>query len=703
MSNLSFQRSQKIIFNLVLLLSFFIWLPSAFSQMDSLEQLAITTEEGIEKVDLLNEVSFSYCNKDIVKAAEYANQSLEISNRINYPKGRADALQSLCVTYIISGDYENSKILNEQVIHLADSLQDNELLIKAYNMKASNLDEDGRPDEAIKYFQKALDLATQENNAWGLCGLPLNIGTILKDNKSYKKAREYFQLAIENGQKFEVRGPVSWGHRLIAETYLAENKFADAADFFKKALEIAEEIEDIRSVAFIQEELSRLSLKTNKIELAEQYALEAIALNKKVGGQDGLATSTALLIEVYLELKQPNKAIRLGRSAIQSIPHNPKVQLDIEQSLAKAYAMQGNFELAYKTNLTAQEKKDSFDLTAKLDLAAELEEKYQSSKKDAENALLKLEQEKQAATIYQQKTLNIFLVLGSILLLLVGGIIYNAYKVKQKNNVILEEKVAQRTTELQNSNHQLKQSNKELERFAYVASHDLREPLRNIINFSNLLKKELEQTALTTPKSYVKIIHDNTSRMNDLIAGTLEFTRLANKEQGVEKIDPNKTINDIKASIHTTLQNRNALISVPQKLPDIIANKNLIVSLFKNLIENGIKYNEHVRPEVIIECKEQSEKYLFSIKDNGIGIPNNHFDTVFEMFKRLHNRDIYEGTGMGLANCKKIINNLGGEIWVESDGKNGANFFFTLPSKTKHRRVTQFASKAKIITENAVI
>jgi len=189
----------------------------------------------------------------------------------------------------------------------------------------------------------------------------------------------------------------------------------------------------------------------------------------------------------------------------------------------------------------------------------------------------------------------------------------------------------------------------------------------------------LQDTQQDETLQYMDIIHKNAIHLNRLIVDTLEFTRLSNINDATAPVDLNKILNNIESSISNLLIKKKATIELVKPLPVVQANNSLLFSVFKNVIENGIIYNESLTPTIKIDHAVKGEDYLFSIADNGIGIPKAYQETIFEMFKRLQNREKYQGSGMGLSNCKKIIHKLGGKMWVESDGENGATFFFTLP------------------------
>lgn len=248
------------------------------------------------------------------------------------------------------------------------------------------------------------------------------------------------------------------------------------------------------------------------------------------------------------------------------------------------------------------------------------------------------------------------------------------YKLRSLN-ANLEGKVAMRTKELQEANNTLIEANQELERFAYIASHDLKEPLRNIMGFLTLIQRRTSQNLDSDTKEYIQYVITNAKQMNSLITDVLEFSKLNSSKMAFTMVNINEVIHKINHSLHNTLQEKNAVIET-DKLPSIQGNGNQLFLVFKNLIENGIKYNKSEQPTVTIACQQYTEKrVLFIIKDNGIGIPQEYHHQIFDMFKRLHSRMEYDGTGIGLAICKKIISRHQGKIWLESEVGQGSTFF----------------------------
>lgn len=234
-------------------------------------------------------------------------------------------------------------------------------------------------------------------------------------------------------------------------------------------------------------------------------------------------------------------------------------------------------------------------------------------------------------------------------------------------------------------NHQLKQSlaivqskNKELEQFAYIASHDLQEPLRTVKSFTELLSEDYTDKLDDTGKKFVSTITDATSRMSDLIKGLLDYSRIGTKRE-ISLVDCNKVLADIKADLAATITEAEAKISVDSELPSVWSNPSELRMLFQNLLSNALKFHKAgIAPEINITAKRFDSFYQFAIQDNGIGIDDKHKDKIFIIFQRLHNRKEFQGTGIGLAHCRKIVEIHGGRIWCDSKIGEGSTFYFTL-------------------------
>ncbi|MEE9376899.1 MAG: PAS domain S-box protein [Candidatus Lokiarchaeia archaeon] len=234
---------------------------------------------------------------------------------------------------------------------------------------------------------------------------------------------------------------------------------------------------------------------------------------------------------------------------------------------------------------------------------------------------------------------------------------------------------------LRNLMEDLKRSNAELEQFAYVASHDLQEPLRMIASFTQLLEQRYKDKIDEDANDFINFIMEGASRMQGLINDLLAFSRVGTGGKPFKATDINEIIRDVKDNLKKLMEESNATIT-NDPLPAIIADKAQLTQLFQNLISNAIKFHRKgIPPNVHITGEVKKNKWIFSVQDNGIGIEKENFNRIFVIFQRLHKRNEYSGTGIGLAICKKIIQRHRGKIWVDSDPNKGSTFYFSIPRR----------------------
>jgi len=226
---------------------------------------------------------------------------------------------------------------------------------------------------------------------------------------------------------------------------------------------------------------------------------------------------------------------------------------------------------------------------------------------------------------------------------------------------------------------ELERSNRELDDFAYIASHDLKEPLRGIHNYATFLLEDYADKLGDEGKRYLGSMKQLAQRMEVLINTLLRYSRLGRAELDKAPCDMDGIVNDALSSLDTLLREAHGRVSIVGKLPVTICDRVLVTEVFHNLIANAMKYNENEQKTVEIGVAESPGAPLFYVRDNGIGIPEKHFDGIFRIFKRLHGQGKYgEGSGAGLTIVKKIIARHGGKIWLESAPGKGTTFFFTL-------------------------
>jgi light-regulated signal transduction histidine kinase (bacteriophytochrome) len=227
---------------------------------------------------------------------------------------------------------------------------------------------------------------------------------------------------------------------------------------------------------------------------------------------------------------------------------------------------------------------------------------------------------------------------------------------------------------------ELQRSNKELEQFAYVASHDLQEPLRMIASYVQLLEQKYKGRLDEKADKYIYFAVDGALRMQNLIEALLAYSRVTTRGVPLGPVDTNQTFTHAVADLSAAIEENRATVTKDQ-LPMVRGDEAQLAQLFQNLIGNAIKFRKpDIPPLVHVSAKKHGKEWLFSVRDNGIGVEPKYFDRIFQIFQRLHTHKEYPGTGIGLAICKRIVERHGGRIWLESAPGEGATFFFTLPA-----------------------
>ncbi len=225
---------------------------------------------------------------------------------------------------------------------------------------------------------------------------------------------------------------------------------------------------------------------------------------------------------------------------------------------------------------------------------------------------------------------------------------------------------------------ELARSNTELEQFAYVASHDLQEPLRMVSSYCQLLQRRYQGKLDASGDEFIEYAVEGATRMHALIDDLLAYSRVATKGKPLEQVDCTVVLRDALTNLKVALEQSDAIVT-HDPLPTVLAHGNQLVQLFQNLISNAVKYRGAHRPEIHVAVDVQEEGWRFAVRDNGIGFDPQFADRIFVIFQRLHTKAEYPGTGMGLAICKKIVEQHGGRIWVESQPGLGSVFYFSIP------------------------
>jgi signal transduction histidine kinase len=437
---------------------------------------------------------------------------------------------------------------------------------------------------------------------------------------------EYLQKALQLYKQIDDVGGQGNCYNSYAVYYFRVNALQESYDNLKRAYALAEQERAISLLSIYSANIGLVLVKMGDLETGLAYFDKAQAYDDELESPYHHAHTQNQMGEAYIILERYSEAIERFSKALQyfeAIGVKRSIANTYEQ-MAKAYAGLRNFEQAYHYQLLyGQSLKDVFN-DEKTFAVAKARNDFELEIRDQE-----------------------------------------AKKLRLKNRQI--EQYAR----------QLEMSNNELRQFAHVASHDLREPLRMVSSYVQLLQRTMDSPLTKDQREFMQFIMQGTQTMQNLISDLLALAAISNVRE-TELIDLNKIIQQVQSSLQPVIKERHAKIK-STLLPSVVADETHMLQLFMNLISNGIKYNTSDQPVIDITYSMTGRYYQFAVADNGIGIPAEYRDKIFLIFQRLHSREEYSGTGIGLAICKKIVDQAGGTIRVSDRQDGGSIFVFTLP------------------------
>jgi signal transduction histidine kinase len=532
---------------------------------------------------------------------------------------------------------------------------------------------------------QALHLSEMKNDSLGIANSHYNIGTIFYYQTRYKRALNHYQKSYAICEVLKNERFIYSSLAAMGSVYEKLENHSKSLEFNTESLELAKKLNYKTGIAYALGNIAMNYAIQKDFVKAEQYLKASISLKLEVGDKWGTIGSNIDLSKLYLEKKKPRKALPVLEQALKMAKElNSKTrQLDIYKNLSSVYDQLKDPITAYSFTKKYIALKDSVLSEKTVEEMGQSKRRYEVQKKEHEIAMLKKENELLFKNEKIQKLqVYIFAILGLFFLSFLWWY-KNKLKYQRSMNDLLEEKndiLNVKNEEINVKNKQLEYSNENLEQFAYVASHDLKEPLRMISSFSSLLEKKYKQHIDDTGKEFIHYITDAVSRMEVLLDDLLEFSRAGTQNSPTQLVAVEDIMLVIESNLRHRFENLNGtLIIHKENLPAIKAHRTQLIQLLQNLVSNGVKFKGARDPVVVVDCKKNKGKYVFSVNDNGIGISKENQEKVFEMFRRLNTKDQYEGTGIGLATCKKIVSSWGGDIWIESAEGEGSTFFFTIP------------------------
>jgi len=571
-------------------------------------------------------------------ALDYYLRYLEMGKSFLAENAQSYAISKIAYVYRSLGDFEKAYDYQLRALQINENLGDSTGMMRSLYQIGSIFFYQERYEQALAYYEKSLAMCVQLNNLPFMYAFQGAIGSVYEKLNNFQKALDYYFQSLQIAQKLKSKASIGYALHNVGSGLLSQRKYREALTYFNRSLKIKEETQDRMGQIGTLNSLSDCYSKLGDYKNAIRYLNKAKAFANALGAK-------VRLLEVY-------------------------------SYYAKTYESAGDYKNAFKNLQEYKSLKDSILNETTLQEMGTRKSQFEIQKRESKISLLKkenelLEKNKQIKALYN------YLGIGTALfLLLISGVLFSRYKVQRQSNQLLEEKNAQ----IHVQNKLLETSNEELKSFAYVASHDLREPLRMIKSYTDLLERRYRELFDKNAREFMFFITDAVGRMDTLLVDLLSFSRAGTQTPSFEPVATSNIVEIVAATLKLKIEEEKAkLIFQPEDLPEIMGCKSQMIQLFQNLISNALKFQGDKKPEVSVGCRKNGKNYIFNISDNGIGIAPENKEKIFEVFRRLHTREEFEGTGIGLATCKRIVQKHGGDIWVESELGQGCTFYFTIP------------------------
>lgn len=554
------------------------------------------------------------------------------------------------------------------------------------NSLVSNIyQEQGDFSKAYEYQLESLKISEALKNINGISRSNYSLGTINYYQENYEKALEFYLKGAEVSKNLD-NTKVAFSYLGgIGSVYEKLGNLEKSLEYNLKSLELAKTFSNKTSLGYALQNMGANYIELKEFKKAETALLEALVIHNTKKRQYARVGVLRDLGKLYTNTKEYDKAIdylNQGMSISKEIDSKSRVA-EIFKALSYTYEQANRTKEAIHYLKEHTNVKDSILNEKSAGMIAQALKDYEVAQKEREIVILEKDQQLSKKNFYMLVSF-----LGFIMMFLI--IVFYSYRSQKRLNTALEEKneqiqdqnskLEEKNEQIQLQNEELAKINNELQQFTSVASHDLRSPLRTISSFSNLLGRRYKGILDDQAQEYLGFIQTGTNRMMNMINDLLEYARMGKDEIPNEWLESRALVEEALFNLQENIKDEDALIRVDKhKLPKIKANRTQMVQLFQNLIGNAIKFRSSKRPEVDVFSYEENGTNIFYIKDNGIGIDPEYQEKAFKMFGRINGRTEYEGTGIGLATCKKIVQSHGGDIWLESEEGKGSTFYFSIP------------------------
>ena len=603
-------------------------------------------------------------NNHLVEALFYYQNELALVNQVSNNL-KIDIYFDLAKIYNKTGDYVSSRKDFLKVIELCEQTDNFKMKRLAYNGLGDLYTLMNDFEKAAEYNFKGIQLSQKNHDVKEECNGYRQLAALYQKANNAESSYKYANMAFNLLPQVKDTQVIVLTHFTYAKSLNLLKKHTEALMYFERAKALVENFGDKANIA-----------KAN-LYLAETFNLMGYRYKAEFHFNEAFKYVTFIesyeLSKLYYEFGVFNTKLE-GKSDVVEKSLNLSLQTalggnhkDVIQksyfALSELNRKKANNSVAYTYLQAAYAYRDSVIKDENLKHIAETQ--FAFDEEQANKKMTKMQHEK-------------FTIIGvSIFALLFFGIFGMYYFMRQQkaNNAIL----AQKNQEIEQQVQLLAESNGVLQQFAYITAHDLKEPLRSISSFVNIIQRRYIKALPLEATEYMNFVTGGVKRMENLLSALLEYSTVVADNTRVIQVTPLKeVVKEIIQNLHHSIEQRNAVVRYPSVLPDILISRVHVTQLIQNLVANALKFSE-TQPIVEIGLKRHNETLVIYIKDNGIGIKEEYADKIFKVFQRLDRTQTYEGTGIGLSICKSLVDKYGGKIWFESKANEGTTFFMAFP------------------------